>query len=128
MKYLRLLFLAPLLMAFQCESDDEPVLKSDFFIQNNSSFDLIFVTEETVEILIESQTSQFIASATSVNSFIVPSENFAFNEITLYRVDNDGNLFVVYEQNPIVDELWTENTLSTYDNEYYLIVTDESLN
>ncbi|MFN2396969.1 MAG: hypothetical protein ABR597_14915 [Bacteroidales bacterium] len=128
MKYLRLLFLAPLLMAFQCESDDEPVFMTDYFIQNNSSFDLILFTEEAGEIIIESQTRQRIATATSLNSFIVPSENIAFSNITLNRVDSSGNISVVYEQNPIVDELWTENTLSTYDNEYNLIITDESLN
>lgn len=128
MKYLRLLFLAPLLMSFQCESDDEPVFKTDYFIQNNSSFDLIYITEEAGEIIIENQTRKRIATNTSLNSFIVPSENIAFSNITLNRVDSGRNITVVYEQDPIVDELWSENTLSTYDNEYYLIITDESLN
>ena len=127
MKYLRLLLLAPLLMAFQCESDDEPVFKTDYSIQNNSSFDLILFTEE-VEIIIENQTSKRIATNTSSNSFIVPSENTAYGNITLNRVDSGGNISVVYEQNPIMDELWTESTLSTYDREYSLTITDESLN
>ena len=128
MKKVLLLLLATLFMAAMCDTDDEPVFSTDYFIQNSSSFDLYFITEDAGEILIESQSRQFIASATNLDSFVIPSENIAFNDITLYRKDSSGNLLITYEQEPIVDNLWSLNTLSNYEVEYVLIITDEILN
>ena len=89
---------------------------------------MILITEEAGEILIERQTNQFIASASNSDFFVMPSENIAFDELTLYREDSDGNSFIVYHQDPIVDELWTQNILSSYDVAYTLLITDENLN
>lgn len=128
MKKVFLLLLATLFMSTTCDRDDEPVFSSDYFIQNSSSFDLYFITEDAGEILIESQSRQFIASTTNLNSFVIPSLNIAFNDITLYRKDSSGYLLITYEQEPIVDNLWSLNTLSNYEVEYVLIITDEILN
>ena len=127
MKKLFFLLLAPLLMSMQCESDD-PIFGTEYFIENNSSIDLILITEEAGEILIKSQSSQFIAVATDSNAFVVPSDNIAFTEITLYTSEDGGNMVLVYEQNPIMDSLWIFEELSSYTARYRLIITDDSLN
>ena len=127
MKKFLLLLLAPLLMSTQCEKDNDPVFSTEYFIQNSSGIDLILITEEAGEILIESQSSQFIAVATDLDSFVLPSESVAFDAITLYREDGGGNRVIAYEQRPIADELWVLNNLSTYDTEYILTITDELL-
>ena len=127
MKKAFLLLLAFLLMSTQCEEDTDPVFRTEYFIQNSSNTDLIWITIEAREILIESQSSQFIAAATDLDSFVLPSESIAFDEITLYREDSGGNLVIAYEQRPIADELWSLNKLSTYDMEYVLTITEEVL-
>nr|WP_297783979.1 hypothetical protein [uncultured Allomuricauda sp.] len=127
MKKLLLLLLASLLMSMQCESDD-PVYGTEYIIKNSSSIDLILITEEAGEIVIESQSSQFIAVATDLNGFVDPSDTIAFEEITLYRAEDDGTKVSVYEQKPIVDSLWMFEESSSYDAEYRLIITDDLLN
>lgn len=131
MKKRFLLLLAPLLMAIQCEED--PYFGSEYGIQNNSSYDLIIIFEEAGEVLIESQSYQYISKNSNSNSFTPPSEANGFNEIRLYREDGDGNLFLTYEQNPILDNLWTPEPdpytpISGPGYFYYkLIITDDLL-
>ena len=50
-KLVIILFLAPLLMATQCESD-EIVVSTVYIIQNDSNTNLIFITEEAGETVI----------------------------------------------------------------------------
>ena len=133
MKKRFLLLLAPLLMAIQCEED--PYFGSEYGIQNNSSYDLIIIFEEAGEVLIESQSYQYVSKSSNSNSFIPPSEASYFrnNVIRLYREDSDGNLFLTYEQNPILDNLWTPEPdpytpISGPGYYYYkLIITDDLL-
>ena len=66
----------------------------------------------------------------AVDSF---SENVVFNKITLYREDSNGNRFLTYEQEPILDELWTLDTSAGYGiespnyNVWILSITNEIL-
>ena len=130
MKKIFLILFALLLMALQCEED--PIYENIYKIQNNSSYDLIFITEE--EVIIESYTEYNIVQVSDSYSLIPPSENIVFNEITLYREDSNGNRFVIYEQEPILDEFWTLDISAGYGIEYpnyniwVLLITDEILN
>ena len=130
MKKIFLILFALLLMALQCEED--PIYDNIYTIQNNSSYDLIFITEE--EVIIESSTEYNIVQVSDSYSLITPSENIVFNEITLYREDSNENRFVTYEQEPILDEFWTLDTSVGYGIEYpnyniwVLLITDEILN
>ena len=130
MKKIFLILFALLLMALQWEED--PIYENIYKIQNNSSYDLIFITEE--EVIIESYTEYNIVQVSDSYSLIPPSENIVFNEITLYREDSNGNRFVIYEQEPILDEFWTLDTSVGYGIEYpnyniwVLLITDEILN
>ena len=125
MKKRFLLLLTPLLMAFQCEED--PYFGTEYGIQNNSSYNLIILLEEAGEVLIETQSYQYISKSSNSNSFVPPSEKFRNNEIKLYREDSNGDLFLTYEQNPILNDLWTsESELPDYLY-YKLIITDDLL-
>jgi len=125
MKKRFLLLLTPLLMAFQCEED--PYFGTEYGIQNNSSYNLIILFEEAGEVLIETQSYQYISKSSNSNSFVPPSEKFRNNEIKLYREDSNGDLFLTYEQNPILNDLWTsESELPDYLY-YKLIITDDLL-
>ena len=114
-------------MAFQCEED--PYFGTEYGIQNNSSYNLIILFEEAGEVLIETQSYQYISKSSNSNSFVPPSEKFRNNEIKLYREDSNGDLFLTYEQNPILNDLWTlEEDSQLPDYFYYkLIITDDLL-
>ena len=127
MKKVFLILLAPLLMSTQCETDSDPVFRTEYFVQNSSSIDLVLIAEAAGEILIESGSSQFIAVATDPDSFVMPSENTAFDEIRLYREGSGGDLLIAYGQKPIADDLWNLNTSSRYEAEFILVITNETL-
>ncbi|WP_431160806.1 hypothetical protein [Flagellimonas beolgyonensis] len=127
MKKFFLLLLAQLLMSTQCESDDDPVFRTEYYIQNSTSIDLILITKDAGEISIQSQSSQFMAVSTDLNSFVAPSKNIAFDEVRLYKEETEGHKTISYEQMPIVDQLWSFDEISSYDAEYRLVVTDELL-
>jgi len=125
MKKLILVLMAPFLMATQCETDEDPVYRTEYAIQNDSNSDLILITEEAGEALIQTHTSQFTAVASNSYSFVLPSENSAFNHINLYKRNNNGNLVLAYEQMPIMDGFWTFNEVSSYVAEYTLVINDD---
>lgn len=127
MKKFLLLLLAPLLMSTQCESDDEPIFNTEFLIQNNTDQDIIYLTFEDNEVLIKSQSHQFIAVSSNTVSFVKPTENIAFDEVQLYSKNGSGSLTLIYEQNPIVDSLWTFSKLSTYKANFKLIINNQLL-
>lgn len=127
MKKIYLLFLAPLLLSFQCEEDIYPLYSTEFYIENLSNTDLVWISETAGETLIASQSKQFIAAASDEVVFIKPSENIAFESITLYKKEENGDLTVVYEQQPINDDRWSFNMLTEYEVAYVLIITNGSL-
>lgn len=127
MRKVTLLFLVPLLLSMQCESDDVPAFSSEFYLQNNSSVDLIWLNADAEEITIESQSEQFLGVSTDLDSFISPSKTTAFDAITLYRKKETGALTILYEQRPVVDDQWTFATPWEYERNYLLMITDASL-
>lgn len=64
MKKIFLALLLPLLMATQCDEDDDGLIsyQTDYTIQNNTSVDLIFLTEDNQQIVIDSETSLVIGN------------------------------------------------------------------
>lgn len=127
MKKIYVLFLASLLMSTQCESDDEPVLRTEFYIQNDSSTELIWISETAGEVVIKEGTKQFIGSVVDWVVFVKPSSGIAFDKVILYRKAENGDLIKTYEQQPIVDDVWRFNALSELEGAYALILTDASL-
>ncbi len=127
MKRIFLLFLAPVLLSFQCESDLETVLRTEFYIQNDSSSNLLWITEMAGEITIQSKTEQFMAAASDEVVFVKPSENIAFDNVLLFRREENGSLTKVYEQQPIRDDDCSFNSISEYEGVYVLTITDASL-
>ena len=55
---------------------------------------------------------------------VSPAENSNIISIQLFKLDSDQNQVLAYEQNPILDELWSLNELSSLEYEYSLIITD----
>ena len=127
MKKIYLFLFVPLLLSFQCEDDVAPLYETEFYIQNNSSIQLIWLNADMEEIPIESQSEQFIGVSTDMDFFISPSKTVAFDGITLYKKEESGALTMVYEQRPIVDDIWEFNALGDYIGQYFLFVTDASL-
>ena len=123
-KLLIILFLAPLLMATQCESD-EIVVSTVYIIQNNSNTNLIFITQEAGETVIASQSSHIFNFGPNASTVVSPAENSNINSIQLFKLDSNQNQVLAYEQNPILDELWSLNELSSLEYEYSLIITDD---
>ncbi|UWX53795.1 hypothetical protein NYZ99_11655 [Maribacter litopenaei] len=111
----------------QCESNDEPAFSSEFYVQNNSSVDLIWLNADAEEITVESQSEQFLGVSTNLDSFIPPSKTTAFDAITLYRKEETGVLTILYEQRPVVDDQWIFTTPWEYERDYLLMITDASL-
>ena len=127
MRKLALLFLLPLLLSMQCDSNDGLAYSTEFYVQNNSSVDLIWLNADEEEITIESQSEQFLGVSTDMDSFVLPSKTAAFNAITLYKKEETGVLVILYEQRPIVDNQWTFNTQWEYERDYMLTITNDSL-
>ena len=123
-KLLIILFLAPLLMAIQCVSD-EIVVSTVYIIQNDSNTNLIFITEEAGETVIASQSSHIFNFGPNASTVVSPAENSNIISIQLFKLDFDQNQVLAYEQNPILDELWSLNELSSLEYEYSLIITDD---
>ncbi len=127
MKKLLILLIAPILMATQCEDDNDPLVSTEYYIQNDSSIDLTYLTESATEFVIESNSSQFIAMSTNESFSIAPSENTAFDTVVLYKPDASGNLITAYEQDPINDANWEFATVSGFEYTYTVIITDQLL-
>ncbi len=135
MKKIFIVLLAPLFMAIQCEK--EPIYENIYRIQNNSTYDLILITQEhdsTIANTIESKSEYYFIQVTDSYSLVPPSENIIFNEIILFREDSNGNQFITYEQVPIQDDLWILDS-SAGDgienpnyNVWVLSITDDLLN
>ena len=127
MKKMLLLFLAPLLFSFQCEDEIDPLYSSEFYIQNNSSIQLIWLNVDMEEIPIERMSDQFIGVSTDKDFIVPPSKTLAVDAITLYKKEGSGARTMVYGQRPIEDDLWNFDKLSQYEGVYKLIITDASL-
>ncbi len=125
---LLVLSFASMFLAVLCEPEEDPFFSTDFVIQNDSSEDLIIVTAEQNEFVLLSQTSQSLFFSTNETKFTKPSENATIaNGIKLYQKDENDNLVIVYEQNPIDDDQWIFIKQYTHGGFYNLVITDADL-
>lgn len=123
-----LILLAPFLMATQCEDDfNDSGFETTYLIENDTSIDLFLLREDNSFEVIVARSSQSIGSElNSETSPIVPSESFVFSNLKLYKSEDD-NFILVYEQNPIINDLWIFNEPTMNRFEYTLILTEESI-
>ena len=128
-KNIYLLFLMPLLLAMQCGEDDEySGFETSYYIENNASIKLLYITDFDQIIKIEPQTLQLIRSSlNSETKPIPPTQSLLLSDIKLYK-DERGSFILVYEQDPLNDDDWqfSEPTENRFD--YKLVITDELLN
>ena len=127
-KRLFLLLLLPLIVATTCDDDDlSSGFQTEYFIQNDSSIDLIWFIEGGEQRPVASESDISIGSELNqTTNSILPSASFAVNNVKLYNMDTD-DFILVYEQDPIDDALWLLTEPSENRFEYRLIVTDELL-
>lgn len=57
------------IISTQCETGDESVFDTEYFIANSNNIYLILVMEDVGEMFSDSQSSQFIAVATDLECF-----------------------------------------------------------
>jgi hypothetical protein len=107
------------------QGEKDPSFRTDYIIQNNSSIDIILTVDGGVQRLIERQSKELVGITTHCGNVVIPSENIAFTNISIHKGDNENNLILIYEQEPIIDDLWNYIEKSIYDFEYTLIITDE---
>lgn len=119
--------MAPLLMATQCDEDDEILFQTEFVIQNDSNTDLTITVDPDIELALERQSGLPVWIAFDARAAITPTENTNITEIKLYKKDDEGNEVLAYDQDPIVNNLWvfTEDTPGDY--KYTLVITDDLL-
>ncbi len=129
MKYVPLfLSFSMLFLAVLCSPEEEPFFSTDFIVQNSSSEDLIFVTADENDFVLESQAEQGFFLSSDKNEFKKPSENVGLqNGFRLYQRNEGGDLVMVYEQDPIDDSLWIFTEQFEYDANYKLVITDADL-
>lgn len=101
---------------------------TNLVVQNDSSMVLTLEIVPDNIFLLPIQDSAYIDSNSSTEGFILPSEFEFLESIRLYSSDEDDNLILVYQQNPIDDELWVINESTTRDVDHILNITDELLN
>ena len=121
-KKILLILVAFTLMASQCD-EDETLLQTNFIVQNDTSIDLIFITEAGDEVIIESGDSLAPSSAVD-ETFIAPADHSPFTSLTLFKTDTNGDWVQTYEQNPITKAPWVFNEQSPLDANYTLVLTD----
>ena len=127
MKKLFLLLLVPLILATQCEDDLDSGFETTYLIENTSSLDLTYLSPEDNLVQVPLGETLILGSTlNSVTSPILPSEAFIFNRIKLYNNQND-NFILVYNQEPITNELWEFSEPTVNEFEYKLIITDDLL-
>ena len=129
LKKVFLLFLVPLLMATQFENKDiNSGFETTYLLQNNSSIDLILITEEDQQIVIENKAIIPIGSNLNATTDpIIPLDSVIFNSIKLYKKESD-NFILVYKQEPIESALWIVNEPSINKYDYTFIITDALIN
>jgi hypothetical protein len=128
-KNIYLLFLLPLLLAMQCGEDDEySGFETSYYIENNASITLLYITDFDQIIKIEPQTIQLIGSSlNSETNPIPPTQSLLLSDIKLYK-DERGSFILVYEQDPLNDSDWQFSEPIENRFDYKLVIKDELLN
>ena len=126
MKKFVLVFLAPFLMATQCEDDfDTSGFETSYLIQNNSNTDLFLLDETDSFTLIKANAILTIATALNLTTNpIKPSESLIFTGVSLYKKEND-DFILSYRQSPLLDDSWELREPQINRFEYTLLITDQ---
>ncbi|MFK7833530.1 MAG: hypothetical protein AB8B52_09655 [Winogradskyella sp.] len=127
-KKLYLILLLPLIVATTCEDDDiNSGFETEYFIQNDSSIDLVLFTEGGGQLPVPSEGELRVSGDLNQDAEpISPSESFIFSNIKLYKMDNE-DFVLAYEQSPLDDALWIFSETSENRFAYRLIITDALL-
>jgi hypothetical protein len=127
MKKKFLLLLVPFLLAFQCDEEELSGFETNYLLQNDTSSDLFYLSENDNFIAVESQSRfSFGSSLNPVASPITPADSELFSAIKLY-VLTGTDYVLVYSQEPIDDEAWGLTELETNRFEYRLTITDSDI-
>ncbi len=128
-KRLYLVLVLPLIIAMQCEEDDlSSGFETAYTIDNTSSRDLIFFRDGFPQVAINSNSNyQFATELNQVTEPIAPTAASVFSSIKLYE-DQEGSFILVYNQDPLNDDVWT--LTEPFENKfiYTLNITDALLN
>lgn len=129
MRKICLVFLLPLLFAFQCEDDDGSTgFETSYFIQNETNTSLFYFGFDDRLIEIEAQSSDLFRSELNNETLpIPPSESIDFSTLQLFR-NVDSDIILIYEQTPIDDDQWLFDEPSENRFEYTLVITEELIN
>lgn len=127
MKKKLLLLFVPLLLAFQCDEEELTGFETNYILQNDTSIDLFYLSENDNFIAVENQSRFSIGSSLNpVTSPISPTDSGLFSTIKLYAL-NVADYILVFSQDPIDDASWTFSEPETSRFEYRLIITDSTL-
>ena len=129
--YLSLLFSFLLVLITSCKNDDNS-LKIDGegaranYLINNQSEEILFYNANTSIQIAPGETKEIYYYA----DFGLPSPplpSFGLQSLTLYREVNN-NETIALEINPIIDEDWIEEIISSDISNFTLTVTSEMIN
>ncbi len=127
MKKKFLLLLVPFLLAFQCDEEELSGFETNYLLQNDTSSDLFYLSENDNFIAVESQSRfSFGSSLNPVSSPITPADSELFSAIKLY-VLTGTDYVLVYSQNPVDDAVWRLTEPETNRFEYRLTITDSDI-
>ncbi|MEO2051073.1 MAG: hypothetical protein ABGX00_04875 [Allomuricauda sp.] len=127
MKKKFLLLLVPFLLAFQCDEEELSGFETNYLLQNETSNDLFYLSENDNFIAVESQSRfSFGSSLNPVASPITPTDSELFSAIKLY-VLTGTDYVLVYSQDPVDDAVWGLTEPETNRFEYRLTITDSDI-
>ncbi|WP_127020939.1 hypothetical protein [Flagellimonas beolgyonensis] len=127
MKKKFLLLLVPFLLAFQCDEEELSGFETNYLLQNDTSSDLFYLSENDNFIAVESQSRfSFGSSLNPVSSPITPADSELFSAIKLY-VLTGTDYVLAYSQDPVDDAVWRLTEPDTNRFEYRLTITDSDI-
>lgn len=103
------------------------IFKTNYLVQNDSNIDIILTIDDGVQRQIKRKSNWFIGNTNHCDSIVIPSKNSTFKSLKIHKGDAKNNLILIYEQKPILDNLWNLNEKSNNEFEYTLIIADEFL-
>lgn len=127
MKKKFLLLLVPFLLAFQCDEEELTGFETNYLLQNDTSSDLFYLSENDNFIAVESQSRfSFGSSLNPATSAISPTESGLFSSIKLYALSGTDYV-LVFSQDPVDDAAWVLSEPETNRYEYRLTITDSDI-
>jgi len=127
-----LLFLIGL-MSFgvtSCSKNDNSTVADpsaiSYYIINNQSSELLVFSNEEGTIEIPPLESKELAIGGGMGSTIPPQPSEYFDSLVLFRNDN-GTMVIAVVVEPIIDEQWVEEQLSTNISNFVFAVTNDMI-